>query len=231
VSPLPDERSGIADYSAELLPELARHYDIEAIVNQSEVRDPWVRANIVVRSADWFDQNAGLYDRVLYHFGNSTFHAHMFEMLAEHPGVVVLHDFFLSGVLAQMEWTGRAPQAWSRALFDSHGYRAIGERFAAPDPTNIVLKYPANLSVLQQADGVIVHSEFSRALADGWYGAGAPGHAIAGTLQDVAGFPRGRLTGLFVRSDGPDQTQSPPVGGLACLAAGRRSTLPLGVRR
>jgi len=172
VSPLPDERSGIADYSAELLPELARHYDIEAIVNQSEVRDPWVRANIVVRSADWFDQNAGLYDRVLYHFGNSTFHAHMFEMLAEHPGVVVLHDFFLSGVLAQMEWTGRAPQAWSRALFDSHGYRAIGERFAAPDPTNIVLKYPANLSVLQQADGVIVHSEFSRALADGWYGAG-----------------------------------------------------------
>jgi FkbM family methyltransferase len=175
VSPLPGERSGIADYSAELLPELARHYDIDVIVNQSEVLDPWVRANIIVRSAEWFDRNAGLYDRVLYHFGNSTFHAHMFEMLAQHPGVVVLHDFFLSGVLAQMEWTGRAPQAWSRALFDSHGYRAIGERFAAPDPTDIVLKYPANLSVLQQADGVIVHSSFSRTLADGWYGAGYAG--------------------------------------------------------
>jgi len=172
VSPLPGERSGIADYSAELLPELARHYDIEAIVNQSEVRDPWIRANMQVRSTEWFDQNAGLYDRVLYHFGNSTFHAHMFGLLARHPGVVVLHDFFLSGVLAHLEWTGAAAGTWSKALFDSHGYAAIRERFAAHDPTDIVLKYPANLVVLQQADGVIVHSEFSRALASRWYGSG-----------------------------------------------------------
>lgn len=170
VSPLPGERSGIADYGAELLPELARHYDIEAIVNQSEVRDPWICANIPVRSAEWFDQNAGLYDRVLYHFGNSTFHSHMFGLLARHPGVVVLHDFFLSGVLAHLEWTGDAADIWSKALFDSHGYSAIRERFAAYDPTGIVLKYPANLVVLQQADGVVVHSEFSRALASRWYG-------------------------------------------------------------
>ena len=172
VSPLPPERSGIADYSAELLPELARHYDIEAVVNQAEVRDPWILANVPVRSAQWFDQNADSYDRVIYHFGNSAFHAHMFGLLERHPGTVVLHDFFLSGVLAHLEWTRQAPNAWSRALFDSHGYRAISERFAAQDPTDVVFRYPANLVVLQQADGVIVHSEFSRELADRWYGAG-----------------------------------------------------------
>ena len=45
VSPLPPERSGIADYSAELLPELARHYDIDAVVAQPTVTDPWITAN------------------------------------------------------------------------------------------------------------------------------------------------------------------------------------------
>src|SRR5690606_7336865 len=34
ISPLPPEQSGISDYSAELLPELARHYEIEVIVAQ-----------------------------------------------------------------------------------------------------------------------------------------------------------------------------------------------------
>jgi glycosyltransferase involved in cell wall biosynthesis len=172
VSPLPPERSGIADYSAELLPELARHYDIEVIVNQSEIDDSWIRANLPVRSAQWFDQNADSYDRVLYHFGNSAFHSHMFGLLERHPGVVVLHDFFLSGVLAHMERTQYGQGAWSKALFDSHGYRAASECFATRDPTELVFKYPANLAVLRQADGIIVHSEFSRELAGSWYGVG-----------------------------------------------------------
>ena len=38
VSPLPPERTGIADYSAELLPALARHYEIVLIVDQKEGR-------------------------------------------------------------------------------------------------------------------------------------------------------------------------------------------------
>ena len=172
VSPLPPEQSGIADYSAELLPELARHYDIEVIVHQPEVADSWIRANCPIRSAEWFDQNAHHYDRVLYHFGNSSFHQHMFRLLAGHPGTVVLHDFYLSGIIAHMELLGYTPSAWGAALYASHGYHAVKERFAVQDAAEVTLKYPANLAVLQQANGVIVHSEHSRALANLWYGVG-----------------------------------------------------------
>jgi len=28
------------------------------------------------------------------HFGNSLFHKHMFALLKEVPGIVILHDFF-----------------------------------------------------------------------------------------------------------------------------------------
>lgn len=169
VSPLPPERSGISDYSAELLPELARHYDIDVVVDQTEVTDPWVRANCPVRDAAWFDAHAGLYDRIVYHFGNSLFHRHMFGLLERHPGAVVLHDFFLSGVLAAMEGDGLEPGAWVRALYGSHGYPAVRSRFSPDGPRETIWTYPCNLSVLQSATGVIIHSESSRRLAASWY--------------------------------------------------------------
>ena len=172
VSPLPPEKSGIADYSAEVLPELANHYEIEVIVEQPHVSDPWIRANCQIRTGEWFSKNRDRYDRVLYHFGNSPFHMHMFRLLDRFPGTVVLHDFFLSSVIAHMEWLGRDPNFWSAALLASHGYHALGQRFAAPDQAEIIWKYPTNLTVLQKANGVIAHSKLAAQLADKWYGRG-----------------------------------------------------------
>lgn len=173
VSPLPPEKTGIADYSAELLPELARHYDITLIVAQPEVRDPWAQANAPVRDAAWLRANAGQFDRVMYHFGNSNFHAHMFDLLAEIPGVVVLHDFYLSGIVAHLDLHGQRPHGWARALLAGHGWNAVCERFIAQKVADTVRAYPCNLDILQQAVGVIVHAEFSRTLARQFYGTDA----------------------------------------------------------
>jgi glycosyltransferase involved in cell wall biosynthesis len=170
VSPLPPERSGISNYSAELLPELSRHYEIDVVVAQDAISDPWILANCPIKRVDDFTGSAGTYDRVLYHFGNSEFHKHMFALLEAIPGVVVLHDFFLSGILARLDATGFAPDIWARELYRAHGYAAAAERFHAADRSGMILKYPTNLSVLADARGVIVHSEHSRDLARQWYG-------------------------------------------------------------
>jgi glycosyltransferase involved in cell wall biosynthesis len=170
VSPLPPARSGISDYSAELLPQLARHYEIDVIVAQDGVETPWIRANCGVRSVEWFRRHAQDYERVVYHFGNSEFHQHMFGLLAEVPGVVVLHDFFLSGLAAHMEVTGYQPGYWARVLYEGHGYAALAHRFHAADTADVVWAYPCNVDVLRGARGVIVHSENSRRLARQWYG-------------------------------------------------------------
>ena len=170
VSPLPPERSGISDYSAELLPELARHYDIDVVVAQDEVTTPWIKANCPIRSVDWFRLHADEFDRVLYHFGNSHFHQHMFALLEAVPGVVVLHDFFLSGIVAHMEWHGDSPCYWTKALYASHGYAAVRQRFNTNAVGDVSWEYPCNLAVLQNAQGLIVHSAYSRRLAQQWYG-------------------------------------------------------------
>ncbi|SEO21132.1 Glycosyltransferase involved in cell wall bisynthesis [Duganella sp. CF517] len=171
VSPLPPERTGVADHSAALLPELARYYDIEVVVNQADVQARWVQANFTVRSADWFDANAGRYDRVLYHFGNSGFHAHMFALLARHPGVVVLHDFYLSGAMHYLSSLAHSGDAYVRALYRSHGYGALMHEQAEGREASYY-RYPCNKQVLDDATGVIVHSRYSRQLAERWYGAG-----------------------------------------------------------
>ncbi|MET4578504.1 glycosyltransferase [Ottowia thiooxydans] len=173
VSPLPPERSGIAEYSAELLPELAKYYEIEIILSQKELGPSWIREKFQRRTVKWFRENYSCYDRVIYHFGNSSFHTHMFELLQQVPGTVVLHDFFLSGVLAHEEWTGVKPGSWIEALYASHGYAAVQERLSASTPEEVIWKYPCNHAVLQDAQGIIIHSETSRALARSWYGAEA----------------------------------------------------------
>ena len=175
VSPLPPERSGIADYSAELLPELARHYDIDVIVTQETITDPWIKSNCSVRGTDWFVSHAHLYERVLYHFGNSEYHQHMFGLLARVPGVVVLHDFFLGNIVCHMDWLGLGADSWIKELYYSHGYKAVQDQKNAKDQgvvTEVAWKYPCNKTVLENATGVIVHSDNSRRLAEQWLGQG-----------------------------------------------------------
>ncbi|MDQ2823295.1 MAG: glycosyltransferase [Pseudomonadota bacterium] len=174
VSPLPPERSGISDYSAELLPELSRHYEIDVITPQLEMSDPWIKSNCAMRSPAWLLAHADEYDRVLYHFGNSHFHQHMFEMLEEVPGLVVLHDFFLSGIASHMELSDSMRGFWVDNLYTSHGYHAVHDRFHTPDIAEVIWRYPTNLSVLRSALGVIVHAENSRRLASSWYPGDAP---------------------------------------------------------
>ena len=169
VSPLPPERTGIADYSAELLPELARYYDIDVIVVQEQISDQWILANCAIRSVDWFRANAYVFDRVLYHFGNSHFHQHMCSLLEEIPGVVVLHDFFLSAMVAHRDVSGLDLGSWSTELYHAHGYAAVQKRFHVKDLGDVVWEYPCNLSILQYAQGVIIHAEASRRLARQWY--------------------------------------------------------------
>ena len=170
LSPLPPEASGISDYSAELLPVLSEWYEIEVVVAQAKVTHPWILEHCPIRSVEWFCAHAGEFERVLYHFGNSSFHRHLFALLEQIPGVIALHDFFLSGIQADRATLPDTPHAWTQALYESHGYLAVLEHYLEKNVSEVIWRYPANLPVLQSALGVIVHSEHARRLAGQWYG-------------------------------------------------------------
>lgn len=175
VSPFPPLNSGIAGYSAGLLPELSRYYEIDIVVDQPEVDSAWAAANCAIVTPDEFERrsDAGFYDRIVYHFGNSQFHAHMPDLLLRHPGVVVLHDFFLSGLQDFRQVNGR-DGAFINALLDSHGYAALSH-MVATSIAQTIGNYPANGPVVRAAAGVIVHSSASLTRLTQEYGIG-PGN-------------------------------------------------------
>jgi len=184
VSPLPPERSGIADYSAVLAPELARYYEVELVVAQDDVqmhaqadaqadRDTGPHdarlAALPRRPVDWFRRHARTYDRVLYHFGNSPVHRHMFDLIRAVPGMVVLHDFYFGNVIDYLDHQGYLAQGFVRALYESHGYSGLhGLRREGRTPA--VWAWPVNRGILDHAAGIMVHADYPKALARQWYG-------------------------------------------------------------
>jgi len=175
ISPLPPQHSGIADYSAEVIAELEAYYDIALVVADdahAAIAASALGQRLPLLTPAQFEAQAQRYQRLLYHFGNSNAHQYMFPLLARHPGVVVLHDFFLSGVLDNMERDGVQAQAFLQALYASHGHSGL---LAHKDSGRnaAIWTFPCNKDVLDQAEGVIVHAEFSRTLAEQWYGPGS----------------------------------------------------------
>ncbi len=168
ISPLPPEPTGIADYSADLLPELSRHYDIEVVVDRKEVSDSWIRANFPIRSSEWFDRHADRFERVVYHVGDSSFHGYQFDLLEKHKGVVVLHDFFLSDLNSYIDRYMDRPGWFTESLLDSHGYSALIA--LGQNPHAVTCPYPGNKPVLDEAAGVIVHSQTFKQWAEDYYG-------------------------------------------------------------
>ena len=159
-SPMPPSRSGIADYSALLLPELSKRIDVVVAKPGRFRRDPPA-------------------DIALYHVGNDAeAHGWIVEALRRRPGVVVLHDFVLHHLVVGLTF----------ARGDAAGYLAAMERegglvgrllaYAVLDNKLPPLwetrpeDYPLAGEILHDATGLIVHSHYveERARAAGFDG-------------------------------------------------------------
>jgi glycosyltransferase involved in cell wall biosynthesis len=145
-SPLPPSRSGIADYSALLLPALRDR--VEVVVAEPGRRAP---------SADV----------ALYHVGNDPdAHGWIVDALRERPGVVVLHEYVLHHLMAGIT-IGRG---------DGRGYLDAMERELGVAGRLLGLgvldnllpllwetqpeRFPLAGPVLDRAHGLIVHSDY-----------------------------------------------------------------------
>ncbi|MCJ7584097.1 MAG: glycosyltransferase family 4 protein, partial [Anaerolineales bacterium] len=99
VSPLPPQKSGVAEYSAVLLPHLAAHFEIDLFTEPGlQVSDVALRENFAIYPWTELIARRDNYDAVLYQMGNSELHIPMMDILQEIPGIVVSHDFFYSNL-------------------------------------------------------------------------------------------------------------------------------------
>ncbi|MCL2178247.1 MAG: glycosyltransferase [Cystobacterineae bacterium] len=169
LTPLPPAKSGISNYSAELLPFLARYFDIDVYIDEQTVSDDFCRSAFKIYHYSTFEAVADAYDFILYQFGNSPFHSHMFSLLERFPGVVALHDVFLGLILRHMDRAMNYPGLFLREMLYSHGHRARCQLNAGPNQTQneheTLIELPCTKRVLNQALGIISHSPFALTVA------------------------------------------------------------------
>lgn len=178
LSPLPPCRSGIADYNAQFLPFLARHFEIDLYVEGYSVTDEAFTSAFRIFDVKDFAHVATSYDLILYEFGNSEFHAHMWPLLEKFPGVVGLHDAYLSGLFGYMDFQKGDMGSYERHMLAAHGpcaRRYFAPVQACPDPAGTAMvNLPCTKHVLDKALGVISHSPFNLHVARAHYPQGWP---------------------------------------------------------
>ncbi len=152
-SPLPPERSGIADYSALLLPALSRLIDV-APARRGRLR------------------RAPQADVSLYHVGNDPdAHGWILDALRRRPGVAVLHDFVLHHLVAGVTLARGDAAGYLTALEREHGlvgrllgYAVLDNRIPPLWETR-PNDFPLPGIALQHATGLVVHSRFVERMA------------------------------------------------------------------
>jgi len=164
VSPLPPQRSGVADYSAVLLQHLRPHFGrIIAVVDGFE---PALEPDVVDDIEDLSELRTVCRDSAtvpLYHIGcNTGFHGRILSAVRQAPGFVVLHDGNLLPMVHELTIGAGKPAAFLReAAFErgreglASGRRALwgGEPLQPAD-------YAMVRRVAHSSLGVIVHSQY-----------------------------------------------------------------------
>lgn len=174
VTPAPPAQSGIAYYAATLIRALQSYYHIDVVLaDGAAIDDPFILANCEVIDSSTFRSQAHKYDRIVYQFGNSDHHSHMVELIRDFPGVVVLHDFFVSDLSSWREHLEGVGSNWGSDLYESHGIGAVLERHSEKDLFSVINKYPCSYAVTRHAFGVLCHSEEARSLQVHWHGSEA----------------------------------------------------------
>lgn len=168
-SPLNPIKTGISDYTEEMLLELSRHFDIDVFIDVG-----YRPGNLEITSrfkVIQFDPNsfdASSYDEIVYHMGNYyEGHRYIYEGLKRFPGIVVLHDYVLQGFYAERYDASGDFEEYSNLLCQYYGRK--GEEIARdvferkPFPiweSDDAFHYPLNEEVIEYAKALIVHSDF-----------------------------------------------------------------------
>jgi glycosyltransferase involved in cell wall biosynthesis len=152
-SPMPPEKTGVADYSALLLPALEQRIEI-TVVRRGRKRVP--------RQVDV----------ALYHVGNNPdAHSWIVDALRRTPGVVVLHDFVVHHLVAGMTIGRRDGHGYLDAMEREHGVvgrllaHGVLDKRIPPLWESRPEDFPLAGFVLEHATGLIVHSRTVHDLA------------------------------------------------------------------
>lgn len=172
-SPFNPIRSGISDFSEELLPKLKPYMNIDIYTEHKNLENMEILANFnVYNIADFPEiQEKKKYDIKVFHVGNNyEAHKNIIELFKKIGGILELHDIALHHYLAEdtLQRGNGGFEEYIRIMQYCHGEqgKTTAEHFfnngCEPPWENNSLIYTVNKHLVDIADAVIVHSDYAK---------------------------------------------------------------------
>ena len=164
VTPLPPDKSGVADYTAACLEALAKSADIHVF---TETKNPAPSsAYTAVEPLSPLPYLSRRYDAVVSVIGNSHFHLKTLDLLLDYGGAAIAHDARMINFYAILHGPERAtaiasrelgrPVSWPEVEGWLHNQRKLPTLFLS--------------EILETASPTIVHSKVTQAIIQNSYG-------------------------------------------------------------
>lgn len=165
-SPLNPIKSGVSDYSEELLEYLAGYGRIELFVNNYRPSSEWLYDYFKIHDYRRIYENHGKndFDIHIYHMGNNDHHSYIYSVLLQYPGVVVLHEPMLHHFVFSQTVGNNRLRDYLRELdycYKAERSTVVKTTLEARDE-NSWYDYPLVDRIVDSSLGIIVHSEFAR---------------------------------------------------------------------
>ncbi len=165
-SPLRPIRSGISAYSEDLLPYLANYADVDLFLDGYEPTNLSVIERFSAHPRLIYGTSRWDYDMSLYHLGNNLHHEGIYCTSLRYPGIIVLHDYILHGLIGGMTLARGDKSGYVREMSYCDGVDGSrrGWRIANEQEPIASHRDALNARVVDVSLGIIVHSDYVRRL-------------------------------------------------------------------
>lgn len=173
-SPFNPEKSGISDFSEELVMSLKEHMDITIFANCKPNNQEINEHFECYKVKDVNDNLINQQDILVYHMGNHYgYHNDILETFLKYGGILEIHDLALHNFIAQKYFVSKRYEEYINILEYCHGAKGreaaqgiIEGRVRAPWETH-ALEFMANKQFVDRAQAIIVHSDFAKQMLKG----------------------------------------------------------------
>ncbi|WP_042165731.1 glycosyltransferase family 4 protein [Paenibacillus gorillae] len=166
-TPLPPLKSGISDYSVDILNELSKYFVIDVFIDKNYKPDCHLADTITVYDHGKFKSRENNYQEIIYQMGNSEYHAYMLDYIKENPGTLVLHDYNLHGLLFHLVSTKENIEQYKKYLYEDYDKEQVNRYvndFQSGKVPPRLYEIPSNGIVTNYSNKIIVHSDYAKRL-------------------------------------------------------------------
>lgn len=175
-SPLNPSRSGISDFSEELLVFLKKHFEVGVFTSEAKIENKYIAQNFKIHGIQDYDEDEirNDYDLAVFHMGNNyELHREIAAMYMKYGGILELHDIALHHYLAEETIVKGNGDKYIEILeycHGKHGRQAAENYLAGKTPApweEQSMRFTVNKHYIEKAQAIIVHSDFAKQMIKG----------------------------------------------------------------